>query len=300
MANSFLKSVFFIFFITFLFDACINSGENLPVINNQATLSYDSLEANADSNFSIKYRIIHLNDSIKKQFPKQYNSEQLKIIGALNRIDVNRLGRLDSMIVPDTFLNELKLYAPFPKNLSLFDSVPLLILISYKFQAFATYENGVLNRWGPASLGKKSTLTPTGLFFTNWKSKRQISTDNPKWILYWNFNLVNRKGVSLHQYELPGYPASHSCVRLREEDAKWIYENAKQWKLNSNGTQILAYGTPVIIYGEFDFGKPRIWHSIDSMAFVTSQNPDTLASEIKTFLPLIIQRQTERKILFND
>jgi hypothetical protein len=118
--------------------------------------------------------------------------------------------------------------------------------------------------------------------------------------LYWNFNLVNRKGVSLHQYELPGYPASHSCVRLREEDAKWIYENAKQWKLNSNGTQILAYGTPVIIYGEFDFGKPRIWHSIDSMAFVTSQNPDTLASEIKTFLPLIIQRQTERKILFND
>jgi lipoprotein-anchoring transpeptidase ErfK/SrfK len=96
------------------------------------------------------------------------------------------------------------------------------LLISYPIEAFGAYEQGKLVRWGPTSLGKKSTKTPTGLFFTNWKSKETISTEDSSWILKWYFNLVNSTGVSIHQYGLPGYPASHACARLYEEDAKWF------------------------------------------------------------------------------
>jgi len=37
--------------------------------------------------------------------------------------------------------------------------------------------------------------------------------------------------VSFHKFDLPGYPASHGCVRLPEEDAKWIYDWADHWTL---------------------------------------------------------------------
>lgn len=285
--------VYFIFF--WLLSSCQNEEDASKLANQDSTLIADSLPI-VDTTFTIKYRIIHLNDSIKKQFQKQYTNEQLRIIGALNRIDVERLGRLDSLVVPDTFFNNELLYTPFPTSINLIDSVDLIILVSYPLQAFAVYENGVLSRWGPASLGKKSTLTPTGLFFTNWKSKRQISTENSSWILYWNFNLINSTGVSLHQYELPGYPASHSCVRLRSDDAKWIYDHAKQWKLNATGNKIEFYGTPVIIFGNYPFGKPKPWHSVSEDSLVTSIQIDSLIWVISQHLPLILERQNEIKL----
>jgi hypothetical protein len=45
--------------------------------------------------------------------------------------------------------------------------------------------------------------------------------------LRWNFNIENKLGVGWHS--LPGYPASHSCLRL--EDAKLLYEWADEWQL---------------------------------------------------------------------
>jgi len=38
---------------------------------------------------------------------------------------------------------------------------------------------------------------------------------------------MNKRGHSFHQYELPGHPASHGCIRLLERDATWIYDWGK-------------------------------------------------------------------------
>src|SRR5690606_1839885 len=107
-------------------------------------------------------------------------------------------------------------------------------------------------------MGRKSSKTPTGLFFTNWKSKRSVSTVDDEWILKWNFNVHNKWGVGFHEYALPGYPASHSCMRLLSEDAQFLYNWADQWILKNDQVQ-LAHGTPVIIFGAYPFGEPRPW-----------------------------------------
>jgi hypothetical protein len=65
--------------------------------------------------------------------------------------------------------------------------------------------------------------------------------------------------VSFHQFDLPGYPASHGCVRLLEEDAKWIYEWADQWTRSKADDAVVAYGTPVLIFGEFAYGEQPAW-----------------------------------------
>jgi hypothetical protein len=150
-------------------------------------------------------------------------------------------------------------FSPFPLVLDGRAALPKLLLISIRVQAFAAYEQGKLVRWGPTSTGRKETPTPVGLFHTNWKDKERTSTVNEEWLLTWYVNLENRLGVSLHQYALPGRPASHSCIRLLEEDARWLYGWSEQWKLSADRRQVLEPGTPVLIFGSYAYGKQPPW-----------------------------------------
>ena len=262
---------------------------------NKDSIQIDTIEIDSASlKLSINYRILSLNDSIRKRLKKDFTISELLTISALNRIDIAKIYKVDSIIVPDTFLTDLNRYSPFPDSFPQTNSIRKLILVSYPIQAFAFYSNGKLQRWGPVNMGKKSTPTPTGLFHTNWKSKSQISTDNPKWILPWYFNLVNATGVSFHQFELPGLPVSHSCIRMKQEDAKWIYENAEQWKLHKNGMEILSQGTPVIIFGEYAYEKQKPWYALSFDEHANDYTPDSLFKFVSPFLEKIKTEQTER------
>ncbi len=220
----------------------------------------------------------------------------LDIILALNRIDINHLHRLDTLVVPDSIFADNRVYSPFPLQLPAIKEVRKLIFYSYRVQAFGAYENGKLVRWGPVSMGKKSTPTPTGLFHTNWRSRKTISTVDPEWIMEWYFNLANKEGVSMHEYEMPGYPASHACVRLLEKDAIWFYDWCEQWKLDKKG-QLLAYGTPVIIFGVYQFGQRKPWLLLPQNNKATSVTESELLKETENLLPKIIQRQEKRDSL---
>jgi hypothetical protein len=230
---------------------------------------------------------------------EEYDTIGAKIILALNRLDEIFIRKPDSIVVPDTIINDKLLYSPFPKHLALLERVKKILLVDQRIQAFAAYEFGNLVNWGPTSTGKKSTPTPNGLFHTNWKSKKTISTDNPEWILKWYFNLENFRGVSLHQYELPGYPASHACVRLLEEDAFWIYNWAEQWILTKDGEFVIAYGTPVIIYGEYNFKGVKPWLLITTEPEKAKVSEDELNEIINNHILTILTRQEERERILN-
>src|SRR5690606_18476697 len=94
--------------------------------------------------------------------------------------------------------------------------------------------------------------TQTGLSFANWKKEEHISTVDDEWLLRWNVNIRNEKGIGWHQYSMPGHPASHSCLRLLERDARWLYDWVDEWILDEN-EQLLAHGTPVIVFGTYEF-----------------------------------------------
>ncbi|MBP6687379.1 MAG: L,D-transpeptidase, partial [Lacibacter sp.] len=183
---------------------------------------------------------------------------QKKIVRAVNRTDSIHLAKMDSILVPADLSGDLELYLPFPTSVSYLNSIEKIIFFSYPSQTFAAYEYGELVYAGPTNMGRKADPTPTGLYYTNWKAEKTTSTFNDEWDLLWNFNIENKLGVGFHQYELPGYPASHSCLRLLESDAKLLYEWADQWVLNKK-EELLVKGTPVIVFGSYPFDEEKPW-----------------------------------------
>ncbi|WP_373057507.1 L,D-transpeptidase [Zunongwangia sp. H14] len=192
-------------------------------------------------------------DSLKAQ----YTDEERAMIFALNRIEEYRVKPGIPVIIPDTLSKDFLLYSPFPKKLDLLDSIPKAVLIAQRIQGFALYESGKLVHWGPVSSGKQSTPTPNGLHYGNYKAKRKVSTVNDAWILPYYFNFLNFDGVGVHQYNMPGFPASHACVRLKMQDAKFIYDWAEMWELEKN--QIKHNGTPFMVFGKYNFDAPAPW-----------------------------------------
>ena len=225
--------------------------------------------------YIVTYRLDSLVDEVQiDSFETHYSAEEKKIIFSLNRLDPTRLKIGSKILVPDSLSADINLYSPFPGELTILDSIPKTVLINQRIQGFALYEKGKLIKWGPVSSGKASTPTPNGLHYGNYKAKRKVSTVNEDWLLPYYFNFMNFEGVGVHQYLLPGFPASHACVRLRMDDAKYIYDWAEQWELDKKGRTVMVNGTPFMVFGEYDYEKPYPW-----LRLVSDENSNNLTPE---------------------
>ncbi|SHF87671.1 L,D-transpeptidase catalytic domain [Flavobacterium fluvii] len=239
---------------------------------------------------NVSYTLVNTKEWLKTRD----SSTNLEIALAINRTDKAFFAKMDSVIVPTDLTGDIAYYLPFPLQVSYLDKVDKILFFSYPTQTFAAYENGILIYTGPTNMGRKNDQTPTGLFFTNWKAEETTSTFDDEWKLLWNFNIENKKGVGFHQYDLPGYPASHSCLRLQEKDAKYLYEWADQWVL-ADEENVKFKGTPVVVFGSYNFDAPKPWLQL-------VQNPKALTiseSEIEKvttpFLSTILKEQEKKK-----
>lgn len=233
---------------------------------------------------------IKTSDSLKKAF-KNFSDDEMKIIESINRTDKAHLPRIDTILIPSQFLS-MQDYSPFPLGLDILKPVNKFVYFSYPIQAFAVYENGKLVKWGPTNMGKKATPTPTGLFFANWKGKEIRSSVNRSWILKWNFNIQNKLGVGWHEYALPGYPASHSCLRLLAADAKWLYDWADQWILENE--QLVAQGTATIVDGDYPWGERRPWKHLLEDVKANDYSVEKMNNIIAPHLEKILEKQEQR------
>jgi len=224
----------------------------------------------------------------------QVGEEGFDIVLKLNRVDLDHVRQGEALLVPGR-IGDLLSHSPFPKAIAALEPIPKLILVSRRIQALAAYEAGRQVHWAPASTGKKATQTPAGLFHTNWKSRERASTVDEQWLLRWYFNLDNFDGVSFHQYALPGYPASHSCIRLLEPDARWIYDWGDQWVLSKDRRQILAHGTPVIIFGDYRYDRPAPWKKLleDPQGATVAQ--EEIDAAVDKHLAVVTQRVRARE-----
>lgn len=271
--------IIMILFSCFSFFACKQSTTNKQVVHKQR-------KAPAVSGYHFEnakqWLDINKQDSIKHE-----------IVLAVNRTDAASFIKMDSVLVPDDFTGDREFYLPFPFTVPSISQVEKIIFFSYPAQTFAAYEYGELVYTGPVSMGSKQHPTPTGLYFTNWKAERTISTFNDEWELLWNFNIENKMGIGFHQYVLPGYPASHSCLRLLEKDARYLYNWADQWVLNDK--ELLKFkGTAVIVFGTYDFdaAKPWLQLAVDPKALtITAAQIEQISS---TYLIDILKEQTKR------
>jgi hypothetical protein len=204
------------------------------------------------------------------ELAKRFTPAQIDLLEMLNRRDREHLVRVDppvpGLVVPDAWSDDPLAYSPFPATWPGAESEAKAIVVHQPLQAFGAYENGQLVRWGPVSTGRKETPTPDGAFNLTWRARSRRSTDNQDWLLEWYFNFVNERGVSFHLFDLPGYPASHACVRLLLRDAQWLYGWGEQWKLDETRRHVAVAGTPVLILGTYAFGSPPPWLALDALA----------------------------------
>jgi lipoprotein-anchoring transpeptidase ErfK/SrfK len=201
---------------------------------------------------------------------ERFTAAQTDIIEKLNRRDREHLIRAEppvpGIVVPLVWEVDELAFSPLPPEWPAAISHPKYLVVHQPGQVFGAYEFGRLVRWGPVSSGRKETPTPSGSFNLTWRSRKRTSTDNDAWVLEWYFNFVNSRGVSFHQFDLPGYAASHACVRLLTRDAQWLYGWGDQWKLSPDKRSVEVPGTPVLVIGAFGHGEMPPWTSLDWLA----------------------------------
>ncbi len=101
------------------------------------------------------------------------------------------------------------------------------LVISLAQQGFSYWEDGVLQRTGPISSGSAAHPTPKGRFRVLTKDPDKVSSrytnqlGMPAWMPY----AIQFHGhYFLHEGWLPGHPDSHGCIRLHEQDARFLFE----------------------------------------------------------------------------
>lgn len=103
---------------------------------------------------------------------------------------------------------------------------PVLAVIAIKDQRVSVYDaNGGVMR-GRISSGRSGYETPVGVFSILQKNRDHVSN------LYEDAKMpfmqrLTWSGVALHAGDLPGYPASHGCVRLPYGFAESIFDNTR-------------------------------------------------------------------------
>lgn len=175
---------------------------------------------------------------------------------------VMRINRMNTQLypglviaVPDSMENaDIMDFSPFPKNIPA--SGEKVVLVDPEELAWGAYDtDGVLLRWGPVSAGanfckdlERECHTHSGSFRVySLGSSDCFSTKFPlpdggapmPYCMYFE------NGQALHGEPngLPGYNASHGCVRMYVNDAEWLRYDFIEGPTASNsyrGTKILV------------------------------------------------------------
>ena len=106
-------------------------------------------------------------------------------------------------------------------------SGPLLIIVSIPDQKVHVYRNGIRVAASTCSTGKAGHATPTGVFKILQKDKHHHSSTYNNAPMP-NMNRLTWSGIALHAGQLPGYPASHGCVRLPLQFSELLFDITKK------------------------------------------------------------------------
>jgi len=182
-------------------------------------------------------------DSWDRLFPDETERDLVKRVNRMN----TRLHTGMRIALPnDLKVNPLQL-SPMSQQIS--PPGRKIIMVSLSKLAFGAYDaDGKLVYWGPVSGGQnycrdihRRCMTPTGHFAIYSKEGRYcVSTKFPvgrggapmPYCMYFH------GGMALHgSYEVPGYNASHGCVRMFVNDAQWLNQ---EFTAGESGVPVLV------------------------------------------------------------
>ncbi len=150
--------------------------------------------------------------------------------------------------VPDNLPNITHMdVAPFPYFMA--TGGERIIVLDLSKHAFGAYDsNGYLVHWGPVSGGKgwcpdinRRCNTPRGDFKIFRKGDEYCESSIypiPEGGAPMYYCMFFHRGFAMHYGDLPGYHASHGCVRMFYEDAEWL--NTTFVRVSPNGTRVIV------------------------------------------------------------
>ncbi len=115
-----------------------------------------------------------------------------------------------------------------------------MVLVSIPQQTMHVYRNGVLIGRSTISSGSKGNDTPGGVFSIlekkeTHRSKKYNDAPMP------NMQRLTWSGIAMHSGQLPGYAASHGCIRLPYDFSQLLFATTA-----TGGTVVVGNGnTPV-------------------------------------------------------
>ena len=136
-------------------------------------------------------------------------------------------------------------------------SGPMQIVVSVGSQRVTLYSNGERVAQGPVSTGMPGHSTPMGVFSIIEKDRyhhSNIYSGAPMPYM----QRITWSGVALHEGVLPGYPASHGCIRMSHDFA------SKLWPITRLGVRVVVARHDV---APVEFQHPKL--------FVPKQKPES-------------------------
>ncbi|HPN55137.1 MAG TPA: L,D-transpeptidase family protein [Candidatus Moranbacteria bacterium] len=164
---------------------------------------------------------IEKGDTLEKIAPEEHHNLIMKV----NRFDKKHLPIGKKILIPVDFIKASE-YTPVPEYIEEAKEEERSIYVFLDKQYFGAYENGELVFWGPISSGRGKRMTKKGTYKANKKELMHRSRLYGGAPMPFSVNLsknMSETNYFLHEQDMPGYPASHGCVRLLRDDAKKIY-----------------------------------------------------------------------------
>lgn len=189
-------------------------------------------------------------DTWARMFPDE---GQRDLVQRLNR-SYNYLWPGKTIVIPNDLAHAtLFNISPFPQKIPTENEK--LIVVDQDKLAWAAYdEQGTLVKWGPIASGRTKCPDSNHLCLTLTGTYRIFSKENAncksdifpigKGGAKMPYCMYFHKGFALHgSDDIPGYRASHGCVRLFTRDAKWLNEefvNTATDENNHLGTKVVV------------------------------------------------------------
>src|SRR6266850_1920153 len=140
---------------------------------------------------------------------------------------------------------------------------PVVVLVSIPQQTMHVYRNGILIGRTTVSTGSKGHATPGGVFSILEKKGRHYSKkyDNAPMP---NMQRLTWTGIAMHSGNLPGYPASHGCVRMPFDFSQLLFSATEK-----GGTVVVGDGktptpylasNPGLLLAPKDFSPEMVRH----------------------------------------
>jgi L,D-transpeptidase catalytic domain len=152
---------------------------------------------------------------------------------------------------------------------------PLQIIISIKDQRVSVYDNGALIARSSVSTGIPRHPTPLGVFSVISKERWHRSN------LYSGAPMpymqrITQSGIALHAGILPGYPASHGCIRLKNDFA------IRLWHLTKRGARVIIARDDI---RPVEIPNPHLFESKPRAASSLPESPDTMTDSAINTIP---------------